>query len=103
MYAIIEIGGKQFNVEKGTRLRTEKINQEANSELTIDKVLAVKNGDTMQVGQPYVNGATVKAKVVGHGRGKKVVVFKYKSKKNYRRTHGHRQHYTSILIEDINV
>jgi large subunit ribosomal protein L21 len=101
MYAIIEIGGKQFNVEKGSRLRTEKINHEANAEFVIDKVLAVKNGETMQVGQPYVNGATVKAKVVAHGRAKKIIVFKYKSKKNYRRKYGHRQYFTSILIEDI--
>jgi len=101
MYAIIEIGGRQYSVEKGSRLRCEKLDQEANSTLAIDKVLMVKDGDKMQVGQPYVKGAQVKAKVVGHARGKKIVVLKYKSKVNYRRKIGHRQHFTSILIEDI--
>lgn len=101
MYAIIELGGRQYSVEKGSRLRCEKLDQEANSTLAIDKVLMVKDGDNMQVGQPYVKGAQVKAKVVGHARGKKIVVLKYKSKVNYRRKIGHRQHFTSLLIEDI--
>jgi len=101
MYAIIELGGRQYSVEKGSRLRCEKLDQEANSTLAIDKVLMVKDGDNMQVGQPYVKGAQVKAKIVGHARGKKIIVLKYKSKVNYRRKIGHRQHFTSLLIEDI--
>lgn len=101
MYAIIEIGGRQYNVEKGSRVRCEKLDQAANESLTIDKVLLVKDGDNMQIGQPYVQGAKVQAKVVGHGRGKKVLVLKYKSKVNYRRKYGHRQQFTSLLIEDI--
>ena len=101
MYAIIEIGGRQYNVEKGSRVRCEKLDQAANESLTIDKVLLVKDGDNMQIGQPYVQGAKVQAKVVGHGRGKKVLVLKYKSKVNYRRKYGHRQQFTSLLIEYI--
>jgi large subunit ribosomal protein L21 len=101
MYAIIELGGRQYNVEKGSRIRCEKLAQEANATISIDKVLMVKDGEKVQVGQPYLKGAEVKAKVVGHARGKKVIVFKYKSKSNYRRKLGHRQHFTSLLIEDI--
>jgi large subunit ribosomal protein L21 len=85
MYAIIEIGGRQFNVEKGSRIRCEKIDQEPDTSFDIDKVLMVKDGDKVQVGQPYVDGAKVKAKVTNHGRGKKVTVLKYKSKVNYRK------------------
>lgn len=101
MYAIIEIGGKQYNVEKGTRLRCEKLDQLPNETLAIDKVLMVKDGDKLQIGHPYVSGAEVKARIVGHARGKKIIVLKYKSKTNYRRKLGHRQHFTSVLIEDI--
>ena len=102
MYAIVEIGGRQFKVEKGSRINCEKINQEANSSFALDKVLMINDGDKVQVGQPYVDGAKVQAKVLNHGRGKKVTVFKYKSKVNYRRKRGHRQHFSSLLIEDIN-
>lgn len=101
MYAIIEIGGRQYNVEKGSTIRCEKIEQEANASFSIDKVLMVKDGDKVQIGQPYVSGAQVQAKVLNHGRGKKVVVFKYKSKVNYRRKLGHRQHFSALVIEDI--
>lgn len=101
MYAIIEIGGRQYNVEKGSKIRCEKIEQEANASFSIDKVLMVKDGDKVQIGQPYVSGAQVQAKVLNHGRGKKVVVFKYKSKVNYRRKLGHRQHFSALVIEDI--
>ncbi|MBU1107233.1 MAG: 50S ribosomal protein L21 [Candidatus Riflebacteria bacterium] len=101
MYAIIEIGGRQYNVEKGSRFRCEKLNQEPNEIMSIDKVLMVKDGEKLQIGHPYVKGAEVKAKIVGHARGKKVIVLKYKSKSNYRRKIGHRQHFTSVLIEDI--
>jgi len=101
MYAIIEIGGRQYNVEKGSRVRCEKLDQAANSTFSIDKVLLVKNGEDTRIGAPYIQGAQVKAKVVGHARGKKITVLKYKSKVNYRRKLGHRQHFTSLLIEDI--
>ena len=101
MYAIIELGGRQFSVEKGSKIRCEKIDQDANASFSIDKVLMVKDGNDVKVGQPYLEGAEVKAKVLGHGRGKKTIVFKYKSKVNYRRKLGHRQHFTNIEIEDI--
>ncbi|HAE39740.1 MAG TPA: 50S ribosomal protein L21 [Candidatus Riflebacteria bacterium] len=101
MYAIIEIGGRQYNVEKGSRLRCEKLDQEANEIMSIDKVLMVKDGEKLQIGHPYVKGAEVKARIVGHARGKKIIVLKYKSKSNYRRKIGHRQHFTSVLIEEI--
>jgi large subunit ribosomal protein L21 len=101
MYAVIELGGKQYSVEKGTRLRCEKIEGEPNSSVSIDRVLMVKDGDKVQVGTPYLNGAAVKAKVLAHGRGKKIIGLKYKNKINYRRHYGHRQHFTAIIIEDI--
>ena len=101
MYAIIEIGGRQYNVEKGSRVRCEKLDQEANAIMTIDKVLMLKEGENMQIGRPHASGAEVKAKVVANGRGKKIVVLKYKNKTNYRRKYGHRQYFTSLLIEDI--
>ena len=101
MYAVIELGGRQYNVEKGSKIRCEKLDHEANASFDIDKVLLVKDGENVKVGQPYIDGATVKAKVVEHGRSKKITVLKYKSKVNYRRKYGHRQHFTSLLIEDI--
>jgi large subunit ribosomal protein L21 len=101
MYAIIELAGKQYNVEKGTRLRCEKLEQQPNETMSIDKVLMVKDGENLKIGNPYVNGAEVTARIVGHARSKKIVVLKYKSKSNYRRKSGHRQHFTSVLIEDI--
>ncbi|NLM16178.1 MAG: 50S ribosomal protein L21 [Candidatus Riflebacteria bacterium] len=101
MYAIVEIGGRQYNVEKGMFFHCEKLDAPADSTLTLDKVLMVKNGDDVKIGAPYIANAKVTAKVLEHGRDKKILVFKYKSKKNYRRKLGHRQHYTSLLIEDI--
>ena len=101
MYAVIELAGRQYNVEVGSRIRCEKLDREANSSFSVDHVLMVKDGDKVQVGQPYLEGAEVTAKVVEHGRKKKVEVLKYKSKVNYRRNIGHKQHFTALLIEDI--
>lgn len=101
MYAIIETGGKQIKVEKGQEIFIEKLNGEADDVITFDKVLFV-GGDDVKVGVPFVEGATVKAKVLKQGRAKKIIVFKYKAKKNYRRKQGHRQPYTKLLIEEIN-
>jgi large subunit ribosomal protein L21 len=101
MYAIIETGGKQIKVEKGQEIYIEKLNGEADDVITFDKVLLV-GGDDVKVGVPFVEGATVKAKVLKQGRAKKIIVFKYKAKKNYRRKQGHRQPYTKLLIEEIN-
>ncbi|HIX43618.1 50S ribosomal protein L21 [Kurthia sp. 3B1D] len=101
MYAIIETGGKQIKVEAGQEIYVEKINAEAGEVVTFDKVLFV-GGDAVKVGAPFVEGATVTAKVEKQGRQKKVTVFKLKAKKNYRRKQGHRQPYTKLVVEAIN-
>ncbi len=102
MYAIIETGGKQYKVEAGQEIFIEKLNAEADSEITFDKVIAVGGDDGIKVGAPYVEGATVSAKVIKNGKAKKVVVFTYKSKKNEKRKMGHRQPYTKVAISGIN-
>ena len=102
MHAIIETGGKQYKVAEGDTLYIEKLNVEAGDAITFDKVLAVLNGDNATFGAPVVEGATVTANVVKNGKGKKVMVFKYKPKKNYRRRQGHRQPYTKVEITKIN-
>ena len=101
MYAIIETGGKQIKVEVGQKIYTEKLDVEAGANYTFEKVLLV-SGDELKVGTPYVSGATVTAKVEKQGKEKKILVFKYKSKANYRRKQGHRQPYTCLVIEAIN-
>ncbi|GGB04075.1 50S ribosomal protein L21 [Macrococcus hajekii] len=101
MFAIIETGGKQLKVEQGQEIWVEKLNAEEGATFTFDKVLMV-GGETVKVGSPVVEGATVTAKVEKHGRGKKITVFKYKPKKNYKRKQGHRQPYTKLTIEAIN-
>jgi len=100
MYALIEFKGKQYKAEKGALLQVDKIDAEPGSELNIDSVLLV-SGDTVSVGAPYVQGASVQAVVEGHTKAKKVIVFKYKPKKDYRRKQGHRQQYSTIKIQDI--
>ncbi|EPD54297.1 MULTISPECIES: 50S ribosomal protein L21 [Paenisporosarcina] len=102
MYAIIETGGKQIKVEKGQEIYIEKLGVDAEDVFTFDKVLFV-GGDNVKVGVPFVEGATVKATVVKNGRGKKITVFKYKAKKNYRKKQGHRQPYTKLVIDSINL
>ncbi|MDY7223557.1 50S ribosomal protein L21 [Halalkalibacterium halodurans] len=101
MYAIIETGGKQVKVEEGQEIYIEKLDAEAGESVNFDKVVLV-GGDDVKVGAPYVEGASVTAKVEKHGRGKKIIVFKMKAKKNYRRKQGHRQPYTKVVIEKIN-
>ncbi len=101
MYAIIETGGKQLKVEEGQAIYIEKLDVEAGETVTFDKVLFV-GGENVKVGSPVVAGATVTAKVEKHGRGTKIVVFKYKAKKNYHKKQGHRQPYTKVVIEKIN-
>ena len=101
MYAIIETGGKQIKVEAGQAIYVEKLAGEQGETVTFDKVLFV-GGDSVKVGVPIVEGATVTAKVEKQGRAKKITVFKYKAKKNYRRKQGHRQPYTKVVIDAIN-
>ena len=102
MYAIIVTGGKQDKVEAGEAVFIEKLDVEAGDEVTFDKVAAVGKDDGIVVGAPYVEGATVTAKVEKNGKGKKVTVFTYKSKKNEKRKKGHRQPYTKVEITAIN-
>ena len=101
MYAIIETGGKQIKVEEGQAIYIEKLDTNAGETVTFDKVLFV-GGENIKVGSPTFEGATVTAKVEKNGKAKKILVFKYKSKKNYRRKQGHRQPYTKVVIEKIN-
>ncbi len=102
MYAIIETGGKQIKVEQGQEIYIEKLMGESDEAVTFDKVLFV-GGDDVKVGAPFVEGASVTAKIVKQGKGKKITVFKYKPKKNYSRKQGHRQPYTKVVIEGINL
>ncbi len=101
MYAIIKTGGKQYLVREGDVLRVEKLNAEEGADITFDEVLAIGTDDGLKVGTPVVEGAKVEAKVLKHGKGKKVIVFKYKPKKNYRKKQGHRQPYTEVQISKI--
>ena len=102
MYAIIETGGKQYKVEAGDVVFVEKLDAEADSEITFDKVIAIGSDDGIKVGAPYVDGATVAAKVLKNGKAKKNTVMTYKPKKNEKRKLGHRQPYTKVEIAAIN-
>lgn len=101
MYAIIETGGKQYKVQEGDILKVELLDAEAGQTVEIDKVLMVNKDGQVKVGNPFVAGAKVALKVQEHGKGKKIIVFKYKPKKNYRRKQGHRQPYTEVVVEKI--
>lgn len=101
MYAVIETGGKQYRVSPGQTVEVELLPAEPGATVTLDRVLLVSADDNTTVGQPVVPGGAVVATVIGEGRGKKVIVFKYKSKKRYRRTTGHRQDYTYLTVTDI--
>lgn len=101
MYAVIKTGGKQYRVKEGDTFNIEKLEAEAGSEITFDDVLAVGEGESLRVGTPSVDGASVSAKVLKHGRLKKIIVFKFKRRKNYKRKRGHRQHFTRIQITKI--
>lgn len=103
MYAVIESGGKQYRVEEGAVLTVESLQAEPGASLTLDRVLLVADGAEVTVGSPHVAGASVQATVLGQGRGKKVVVFKYKPKAHYRRKQGHRQNQTMLRIDKISL
>lgn len=102
MYAVIKTGGKQYRVSEGDRIRVEKLAGDVGSELTFDEVLML-GGDKVAVGSPTVAGARVEAKIVAQDRAKKIIVFKYKRRKNYRRKYGHRQPYTELEITGVKV
>ena len=101
MYAIIETGGKQYRVSEGDVLRIEKLSADEGETIELDKVLALSNDSELQVGKPWLKEAKVTAKILQHGKADKIIVFKYKPKKNYRRKQGHRQPFTEIQIEKI--
>lgn len=100
MYAVVEVMGKQYRAEKGAILTVDRFDAEKGAQISLDKVLLV-SGDSVKVGAPYVPGAAVKATVQDEVKGDKVIVFKYKPKKDYRRLNGHRQSYTILKVEDI--
>ncbi|MEC9484270.1 MAG: 50S ribosomal protein L21 [Candidatus Izemoplasma sp.] len=101
MYAIIETGGKQVKVSEGSTIYVEKIDADVEETVTFDKVLLV-GGEDLKIGNPYVDGVTVEGKVEKHGKQRKIIVFKMKPKKKYRRKQGHRQPYTKLTITKIN-
>ncbi len=101
MYAVIETGGKQYRVQEGDVITIEKLNVEAGDKVEFDKVLILADDKDLKVGAPYVAGATVTGEVVENGKGKKVIIFKYKAKKDYRKKQGHRQPYTMVKIESL--
>lgn len=103
MYAVIETGGKQYKVQEGDVVFIEKLDVENGAAVTFDKVLAVSDEGNVTFGKPLVENASVSAKVLGQGKDKKVIVFKYKAKKNYRNKTGHRQPYTKVQIDKISV
>ena len=101
MYAVIKTGGKQYRVSSGEKLRVELIEAEVGAAVKFAEVLAIGEGDSVQVGAPFVSGATVNATVLSQGRGEKVHIFKMRRRKHYRKSQGHRQSYTEVLINDI--
>ncbi len=101
MFAVIETGGKQYKVAVGDKVKIEKLTGEAGAAIVFDKILLVGDGETAKIGQPYVSGASVAAKVLAQGRDKKKIVFRYHSKTRYRKKKGHRQHFTEVAIENV--
>lgn len=101
MYAIVKSGGKQYRVEEGSFLNVEKLPAEPGTQIVLDKVLAVGEGEELQIGRPYVDTAKVNCEVVEQKRGKKIVIFKHKKRKDYRRRAGHRQDFTKLKVKEI--
>jgi large subunit ribosomal protein L21 len=101
MYAVFRTGGKQFRAEPGLHLKVPTLDAEPGDTVTFDDVLIASDGDTVQVGSPVVDGAQVKAEVVGHGKDQKIIVFKRKRRKGYRRKQGHRQKFTEIRVDQV--
>ncbi|MFK7893512.1 MAG: 50S ribosomal protein L21 [Granulosicoccus sp.] len=102
MYAVVKTGGKQYRVGQGDRLRVESIKAEAGEEIKLDSVLMVGSGDSVTLGTPLVANASVSAKVLGHGRGDKVKIIKFRRRKHHRKQLGHRQNYTELEVTGIN-
>ena len=101
MYAIVKTGGKQYKVAEGDTIFVEKLEADEGETVVFDQVLTVVNDGSVKVGRPMVDGAKVTGKVMAHGKSKKILVFKYKAKSNYRKRQGHRQPFTKVVIEKI--
>ncbi len=101
MYAVVATGGKQYKVQEGEVLRVEKLAGEIGSEIAFDQILMTSDGEQVKIGQPVVEGAQVRGHIVEQGKSKKIIVFKYKRRKRYRRKNGHRQPFTAIKIDTI--
>jgi large subunit ribosomal protein L21 len=101
MYAVVATGGKQYKVAEGDTLRVEKLKGDVGAEVAFDKVLLFSDGENVKIGQPVLDGATVHGHIVEQDKGKKILVFKYKRRKRYRRKQGHRQLYTAVKIDRI--
>lgn len=102
MYAVVATGGKQYRVREGQILRVEKIPGDIGTPVTFDKVLMYSDGEAVDIGQPVLENVAVNGHIIEQGKAKKVIVFKYKRRKRYRRKQGHRQQYTAIKIDNIN-
>ena len=103
MYAVVKTGGKQYRLGIGDSVKVEKLPNEVGNIIELSQILMVSDGDEVKVGTPFVTGASVKAEIIGHGRNKKIRVFKMKRRKKYRRTQGHRQAFTQLKVTEINV
>jgi len=103
MYAVVDIKGFQYKIEKGEKLRIPKYDLEVGSKIQIPEVLLVNDGENIAIGTPYVNGATVEATVTGQGKDKKIIVFKKKRRKDYSVKRGHRQDFTEIMVDSIQI
>lgn len=103
MYAIIEVGGMQWKVRKSEKIQVPRINAEPGKSITVDKVLLVVDKENVSIGKPFISNATVQAKILSHGKSKKVMVFKKKRRKDYKVTRGHRQDFTEIQIDQISI
>ncbi|MBT3275333.1 MAG: 50S ribosomal protein L21 [Spirochaetales bacterium] len=101
MYALVEIRGKQYKAEKGTVLKIDRLAEVKGETIDFDSVLLLRNEGELKVGTPYVEGASVKTTVEDHGKDKKIIIRKFKKRKNYRRKQGHRQQFTLVRVEDI--
>lgn len=101
MYAVVKSGGKQYKVQEGETLRVEKLPGEVGAEITFDDVLLFSDGENVQVGTPRLDNVTVKGTVVEQGQARKIIVFKYKRRKRYRRKQGHRQQFTAVKVDSI--
>ncbi len=101
MYAVIKTGGKQYRVAAGEKIKVEQIPADVGAEITLDQVLMVGEGESVKIGTPIVAGASVTAKVIAHGRGPKIKIFKMRRRKHYQKHQGHRQNYTELEISGI--